>query len=306
MGRWFPEQAYRFAKRLVAKIEELLKKKSKLLPGQLKYEERKADEHIALLQSERDLTQVIGKSQKEKYEVALVLDVDDGEIAIEVFNETSVMSNSKRWVPAVPYFCSLDNSSIQFTSGFWHQLPKVEQDSSSLQGDVGYRTGSMGTRMGGDSEDMEGLKGLMDGDADEDVDMIGSTLRRSLPSIHTDFSNGQAVTITIQGGNPITPVFGVTNYGHTPNQHHNTFPGLSTPNRTAACVNRWSIPSRAKYSPSSPKGIIVMTTSVRAVSLRLAGSMNVLKKEAISPTSPRPSGRPLNWPVNKKPMTSLL
>ncbi|CCX32492.1 Protein of unknown function [Pyronema omphalodes CBS 100304] len=84
MGRWFPEQAYRFAKRLVAKIEELLKKKSKLLPGQLKYEERKADEHIALLQSERDLTQVIGKSQKEKYEVALVLDVDDGEIAIEV------------------------------------------------------------------------------------------------------------------------------------------------------------------------------------------------------------------------------
>ncbi|CCX32491.1 Protein of unknown function [Pyronema omphalodes CBS 100304] len=40
-------------------------------------------------------------------------------------NETSVMSNSKRWVPAVPYFCSLDNSSIQFTSGFWHQLPKV-------------------------------------------------------------------------------------------------------------------------------------------------------------------------------------
>lgn len=45
----------------MAKIEELLKKKSKLLPGQLKYEERKADEHVSfplvhVFSKARDLT----------------------------------------------------------------------------------------------------------------------------------------------------------------------------------------------------------------------------------------------------------
>ncbi|KAI5783341.1 putative DNA-directed polymerase kappa [Pyronema domesticum] len=59
VGSKFFENEERRDEALTAKIEELLKKKAKLLPGQLKYEERKADEHIALLESERDLTQVI-------------------------------------------------------------------------------------------------------------------------------------------------------------------------------------------------------------------------------------------------------
>jgi hypothetical protein len=70
-------------------------------------------------------------------------------------------------------------------------LDTQEQNSSSLQGDVGYRTGSMGTGMGGGNEDMEGLEGLeglMDVYADGDIDMIGSTdsndPRRKKPSQH--------------------------------------------------------------------------------------------------------------------------
>lgn len=74
---------------------------------------------------------------------------------------------------------------------------------------------------------MDGLEGLIHGDADGDVDMMesdsggnGAARRRSLPSIRTDF--------TQQGGNPITPASGVsTAYTPTPGVHHaNTYPPI--------------------------------------------------------------------------------
>jgi hypothetical protein len=92
--------------------------------------------------------------------------------------------------------------------------------------------GSMGPMGSGDNDDsMEGLDGLIEGDPDGDVDMIGSEegpRRRSLPSIRTDFSHG---TQNSQG--QITP--SSSGYSHVQGTHHHpTYPPLNTPNRTAS------------------------------------------------------------------------
>jgi hypothetical protein len=141
----------------------------------------------------------------------------------------------------------------------------------SLAGVAG-EDGSIVTGLGGDNDDgMDGLEGLIE-DADGDVDMIGesdgaeNSRRRSLPTIptiRTDFSSN---TSNPQG-TPITPASG--NYSSTPNMHHNTYPPLNTPNRTA---------STAGPSPS-------LTASLFAPHLGLKGAVG-------TPGTPVPTSTP--------------
>jgi len=140
--------------------------------------------------------------------------------------------------------------------------------------------GSMGPGLPGDNDDgMEGLEGLMDGDPDGDVDMIGGSdgngsRRRSLPSIRTDFSTGSQNPVTVQGGNPITPAS-----GYTPNQHHNTYPPLGTPNRTA---------STSGPSPASGTGLFPPHLSAKT-NVNTPTSASSMQTSATTVPTPTPT-----------------
>lgn len=133
----------------------------------------------------------------------------------------------------------------------------------------------------GEEDGMDGLEGLIDGDGDGDIDMIGAgntdegNRRRSLPSIRTDFSSGPPSGS--QGGNPITPAS-----GYTPNPHHNTYPPLGTPsNRTASTA-----------SGPSPAGLFPPTMSMKPNTPTSASpmQMSAIGAPTPTPTSAIPGG----------------